>query len=503
MVELRWPRTFDFTANMGIAMKFNNKLYLTAALSIAAIYSPAGFATSVDDVPGAAEYLMAVPGASLEDAIKAMNPAVIQELEEVYECASKIRGFAGLETRHLPYRVVVKFKRDTRKKLRHCTKNRDFRPVGAARSLRDLEHIEEIAGHRLSSHGVEAEFTLNMRRNRVEVSVLKTDLKKASRLLRHHRGRSSRHNRGIRLIGVSGFGGIESADIRNAGNELDTEVGGLCTAGYSVFGAVQNPLHPQFGQVVNGATTANHCGRNLKYANNSGFFAGADTQTGLGPEENVCKHYVNPLNPADKGIQRRTDLQWYNEPGDSYDNLIEGHSDQVVGVFRKADLSSYVGRAVCLSGQNYGSIPERPASPGRLVEVQISQNCIRPKTPATVKQNAISNSPQITCGVYATPKTYSNGATVLRARILGATQNNQFVQGGDSGGPVFIPGGFSSVTDEFGNIIAQQSGNLAIGSTRSFSSQDLGYVQFTPIDDYDAQGLTVRTWITEQIGQGP
>ena len=491
-------------------MTYRRYLSLSTILAvfIAAPITSAAETIDIDDVPGAAEYLLAVPGATEEDAIKAMDPAALEELSTVNECVSQIDGFAGLETRHLPYRVVVKFKRSPNKKLKSCTKSKDYRAVGAPRSLEDLESYGEYASDLLDRSGIEAEFSLNMRRNRLEISVLETELKRAKKVLRKRGGMK---NRGYRIVGVSAFGGIESADTRISGANItaskrsgpSSSTRGICTSGFSVFGTVRNPSHPQFGQVVNGAATANHCGREIRYERNSGIFAGSQTQEGLGPDENLCANYVNPANTSDRGLQRKIDLQWYKEPGDSYDNLIEGTSEQVVGVFRLGELSSYTGRPVCISGRTFGTIPAISASSGRTQEVVIAQDCRLPRTPATVSQGELRNTTRITCGVYDTPKTYTSGATVGRARIIGATQNNQFVQGGDSGGPVYIPGGRSLIQDANGNVIASQTGHLAIGSVRSYSSQDLGYMQFTPIDDFDALGITVRTWLTEQLGQGP
>ena len=462
-------------------MSLTNTLKLGVASSLTLLLSTSAYAgetLGLDDVPGAQEYLLAVPGATVEDAIQAMSPDNLQKVDAVYDCVSKLSGFAGFEARHLPFRVVVKFKRRPGKTLSKCTNDKSFQAVGAARSLQDLEFIKDRATGILNDSGIRSEASINLRRNRVEVEVLESDRKNANKALRKRNGR---YNRGIRFVTVSAFGPVVTADLRAGGAGLTAQSSassarGICTSGFNVTGTDQS------GVFRRGGSTANHCGRQVRYDRNAGFFASASNQTGLGPDENNC-NYDNPA-----GLQRTLDLQWFFEPGDTYSNFIEGDAREVVSVFRQADLLSRTGFPVCISGQRFGNIPSRPGRTTASTPVTLSQGCVIPSFPASNTQPAISNSPQITCGVADFPIS----STRSKARIIGATQNNQFVQGGDSGGPVFSVGRFTE-TDIFGNVISQRDGLIALGNTIGFSSREFGVLTYGPIENYDRLGLTVIT----------
>ena len=64
-------------------MSLTNTLKLGAASALTLLLSTSAYAgetLGLDDVPGAQEYLLAVPGATVEDAIQAMSPDNLQKV---------------------------------------------------------------------------------------------------------------------------------------------------------------------------------------------------------------------------------------------------------------------------------------------------------------------------------------------------------------------------------------------------------------------------------------
>lgn len=241
---------------------------------------------------------------------------------------------------------------------------------------------------------VQSEAFPNLRRNRIMVRVLHDDLKLARKILSNKNGKL---NRGVKLVSVSTFVGIENS-TRDGGEDLSvigvaTPAGfsGICTSGFNVESLVLRDVN---GAPIQGGTTANHCGRNIKYDGSS------RVQQPQGAEASLCEYSVDAFgNPV--GLQRSIDLQWFSHPSDDYPNKIEGRNEEVVSVFRQRDYGPVLGFPVCLSGMRTQTsrIPPRtsPTAP-----VPVSQGCIIPSRPIAAERPSYSGSRE-TCGVMDTP----------------------------------------------------------------------------------------------------
>ena len=195
------------------------------------------------------------------------------EISNVYQCVQKLHGFAGLEVRHAPkYRVVAKFTHYPRYQLRKCTYDRKiFKAVGAARSLKRLQHVNELVGEVLSTAGIQNETLIATDRNRVIIRVLEDDLKAARKAIRKKKFGWGRNRIGhaVRFEASKGLGEVESltrrANSLSEGTKLVSDnsipagflnpgvlTAGNCTTGFSV-----KFTDPDDGLVKKGATVAN------------------------------------------------------------------------------------------------------------------------------------------------------------------------------------------------------------------------------------------------------
>lgn len=233
------------------------------SISVLALF--AGTAHAGNLSPEAAIYKDLYPksNASAERIDEILSPEFIAKINVVEECASKLPGYAGYDTRHEPkFEAVFKFTHRANKKLRKCTRDRDFKARGAAFSVESLqagldEVIEAIDG-KLTSPGLE----VSTKFNRIVLTVKKSEVHKARRALRL----AGIHRRLVRIDSVAEIQGGISTNV--PGNLKISDGATVCSTSFPMQWEVFNPINFQF-ETEYGFLSAAHCEDSMTISINS------------------------------------------------------------------------------------------------------------------------------------------------------------------------------------------------------------------------------------------
>lgn len=372
------------------------------------------------------------PNLSDADARTALSGEFRDKMAAVEACASDIDGYAGMYIRYSPkLNAVTKFQKSPNQKLRHCTRDRLFKAVGASSSLAQLEEASAIVKEAMGDVDFPFGLETDIIKNRVTVEVFPENFKTANNTLRHLRVGNVPLSRIVKIRKGDGFIFSSTADdiIEVQGNLRASD----CTTGFNVQEV------DAFGVDTDrqGVTTAGHCD-NRSFSVGGGIF-------NPNSQKFVAERWEDGSNPTSHDDQ---DLQWHTNDNDiylnrvSYTNVIPGTFLAVEDIITTSSLST--------------------ASPFHLTTG--SYLC---------RLGRVSNDER--CGFYtgfvlATDDDTNQTLEVPAFEAL----SGELSRGGDSGGPVYA--------------IGNNGGILAAGV---LSSGAQGIATFSPVDKFSNLNIRV------------